>query len=95
MGKIAVVGSNMVDLITYTARMPGPGETIEAPRFDDVELLPTEEVTGGLRAALGARPAEEPRRRLPADRLQPLPHLRPGGPAGRLAPNGGRGTAGG
>ena len=34
MGKIAVVGSNMVDLITYTARMPGPGETIEAPRFE-------------------------------------------------------------
>lgn len=33
-GKIAVVGSNMVDLITYTARMPGPGETIEAPRFE-------------------------------------------------------------
>ncbi|PWC36068.1 ribokinase [Azospirillum sp. TSO35-2] len=34
MGKIAVVGSNMVDLITYTDRMPGPGETIEAPRFE-------------------------------------------------------------
>jgi len=34
MDKIAVVGSNMVDLITYTARMPGPGETIEAPRFE-------------------------------------------------------------
>lgn len=33
-GKIAVVGSNMVDLITYTDRMPGPGETIEAPRFE-------------------------------------------------------------
>ncbi|SFD16455.1 ribokinase [Tropicimonas isoalkanivorans] len=33
-GKIAVVGSNMVDLITYTDRMPGAGETIEAPRFE-------------------------------------------------------------
>ncbi len=32
--KIAVVGSNMVDLITYTDRMPAPGETIEAPRFE-------------------------------------------------------------
>jgi len=32
-GKIAVVGSNMVDLITYTDRMPGPGETLEAPSF--------------------------------------------------------------
>lgn len=32
-GKIAIVGSNMVDLITYTDRMPAPGETIEAPRF--------------------------------------------------------------
>jgi ribokinase len=25
--KIGVVGSNMVDLITYVNRMPGPGET--------------------------------------------------------------------
>ncbi|MDP2699953.1 ribokinase [Thalassospira sp.] len=33
-GKIAIVGSNMVDLITYTDRMPVPGETIEAPRFE-------------------------------------------------------------
>jgi ribokinase len=32
--RIAVVGSNMVDLITYVARMPGLGETIEAPRFE-------------------------------------------------------------
>lgn len=32
--KIAVVGSNMVDLITYTDRMPLAGETIEAPRFE-------------------------------------------------------------
>ncbi len=32
-GKIAVVGSNMVDLITYVDRMPGPGETLEAPTF--------------------------------------------------------------
>jgi len=34
MKKIAVIGSNMVDLITYTERMPKPGETIEAPTFD-------------------------------------------------------------
>ena len=32
-GKVAVVGSNMVDLITYVTRMPGPGETLEAPSF--------------------------------------------------------------
>ncbi|HVP17896.1 MAG TPA: ribokinase [Spirochaetia bacterium] len=32
--KITVVGSNMVDLITYTDRMPKEGETIEAPRFE-------------------------------------------------------------
>ncbi len=32
--KIAVVGSNMVDLITYVDRMPGPGETLEAPTFE-------------------------------------------------------------
>ncbi len=32
--KIAVVGSNMIDLITYIDRMPNEGETIEAPRFD-------------------------------------------------------------
>ncbi len=33
-GRIAVVGSNMVDLITYVARMPAKGETIEAPSFE-------------------------------------------------------------
>jgi ribokinase len=32
--KITVVGSNMVDLITYVQRMPREGETIEAPRFE-------------------------------------------------------------
>jgi ribokinase len=32
--RIAVVGSNMVDLITYVARMPIKGETIEAPSFE-------------------------------------------------------------
>lgn len=32
-GKIAVVGSNMVDLITYVNRMPVKGETLEAPSF--------------------------------------------------------------
>jgi ribokinase len=32
--RIAVVGSNMVDLITYVVRMPGRGETVEAPRFE-------------------------------------------------------------
>ena len=31
--KIAVIGSNMVDLISYIDRMPNPGETIEAPEF--------------------------------------------------------------
>ena len=36
MGKprITIVGSNMVDLITYVERMPKEGETIEAPRFE-------------------------------------------------------------
>jgi len=32
--KITVVGSNMVDLITYIDRMPKEGETIVAPRFE-------------------------------------------------------------
>lgn len=32
--RIAVVGSNMVDLVTYVVRMPDRGETIEAPRFE-------------------------------------------------------------
>ena len=31
MSKIAVIGSNMVDLITYIERMPAQGETLEAP----------------------------------------------------------------
>ncbi|RMS11287.1 Carbohydrate kinase, PfkB [Pseudomonas coronafaciens pv. coronafaciens] len=33
MNKIAVIGSNMVDLITYIDRMPLQGETLEAPGF--------------------------------------------------------------
>ena len=32
--RIAVVGSNMVDLITYVDRMPVRGETVEAPSFE-------------------------------------------------------------
>lgn len=32
-GRIAVVGSNMIDLVTYVDRMPAPGETVEAPDF--------------------------------------------------------------
>ncbi len=32
--RIAVVGSNMVDLITYVRRMPVRGETVEAPAFE-------------------------------------------------------------
>lgn len=31
--RIAVVGSNMVDLVTYVQRMPDRGETLEAPDF--------------------------------------------------------------
>ena len=31
--RIGVVGSNMVDLVTYTARMPEAGETLEAQSF--------------------------------------------------------------
>lgn len=31
--KIAVVGSTMIDLITYTARVPGPGETLFGESF--------------------------------------------------------------
>ncbi|MFO7780393.1 MAG: ribokinase [Spirochaetia bacterium] len=31
--RVTVVGSNMVDLITYVDRMPSRGETIEAPEF--------------------------------------------------------------
>ncbi len=33
-GRIGVVGSNMVDLVTYGDRQPAPGETLEAPRFE-------------------------------------------------------------
>jgi ribokinase len=33
-GRIAVIGSNMVDLVTYVTRMPARGETIEAPSFE-------------------------------------------------------------
>jgi len=32
--RIAVIGSNMVDLITYVNRMPVKGETVEAPSFE-------------------------------------------------------------
>jgi ribokinase len=32
--RVAVVGSNMVDLITYVNRMPVKGETVEAPSFE-------------------------------------------------------------
>ncbi len=32
--RIAVIGSNMIDLITTVDRMPRMGETIEAPAFD-------------------------------------------------------------
>ena len=31
--KIAVIGSNMVDLVSYITRMPKQGETLEAPDF--------------------------------------------------------------
>ncbi|HWK46244.1 MAG TPA: ribokinase [Stellaceae bacterium] len=34
MPRIAVVGSNMVDLVTYVDRMPKDGETVEAPSFE-------------------------------------------------------------
>ena len=32
--RIAVIGSNMVDLITYVNCMPAKGETVEAPSFE-------------------------------------------------------------
>ncbi|MFW5981262.1 MAG: ribokinase [bacterium] len=32
--KIAVIGSNMMDLITYMDRIPAPGETLETDKFD-------------------------------------------------------------
>ena len=34
MPRIAVVGSNMIDLVTYVDRMPKDGETVEAPSFE-------------------------------------------------------------
>jgi len=34
MARIAVVGSNNTDLVTYITRMPARGETLEAPRFE-------------------------------------------------------------
>ena len=33
-GRIAVVGSNMMDLVTYVTRRPERGETLEAPSFE-------------------------------------------------------------
>ena len=33
MGRIAVAGSNMMDLVTYVTRFPERGETLEAPSF--------------------------------------------------------------
>lgn len=33
-GRVGVVGSNMIDLVTYTDHMPKPGETIEALDFE-------------------------------------------------------------
>ena len=33
-GRIAVIGSNMMDLVTYVTRMPDKGETLEAPSFE-------------------------------------------------------------
>src|SRR5271170_5129932 len=33
-GRIAVIGSNMVDLVTYVVRVPEKGETLEAPSFE-------------------------------------------------------------
>ena len=32
-GRIAVIGSNMMDLVTYVTRMPAPGETLAASAF--------------------------------------------------------------
>jgi len=32
--RIAVIGSNNVDLVTYVNRMPVRGETVEAPSFE-------------------------------------------------------------
>jgi ribokinase len=32
-GRIVVIGSNMIDLVTYARRMPERGETLEAERF--------------------------------------------------------------
>ena len=36
---IAVIGSNMVDLITYTNQMPKEGETLEAPAFKSAAVV--------------------------------------------------------
>lgn len=36
---IAVIGSNMVDLITYTDQMPKEGETLEAPAFKSAVVV--------------------------------------------------------
>ena len=33
MADITVIGSNMIDLMTYIDRMPEEGETISAPSF--------------------------------------------------------------
>ena len=38
--RIAVVGSNMVDLTAYITRMPAPGETLEAPEKGPIRRSP-------------------------------------------------------
>ena len=38
--KLAVIGSNMVDLCAYIHRMPAPGETLEVPDFTIKRLPP-------------------------------------------------------
>lgn len=43
---VLVIGSNMIDLITYIDRMPVEGETVEAPisKWDLVEKEPTRQL---------------------------------------------------
>ncbi len=52
--RIAVVGSNMTDLVTSIVRMPAPGETLEAPSFFD-GIWRQGRQSGGGRCAPGRR----------------------------------------
>jgi hypothetical protein len=51
MPRIAVVGSNMANLVTHVDRMPVKGETVEAPSFENGTRRQESQSGGGRRQA--------------------------------------------